>query len=93
MVTNEEHIADQGIETITEPNLLLVGNVLEESLHLLLRVHLWLHLITLIVQAVEILLLHLVGTLMEHTIQHPVGDERTSETILLEVQAVRLDFL
>ncbi len=87
-VTNEEYIADQGIQAITQPDFLLICYIRKESLYLALGIYLWLHLITLVIQTVEILLLHLVGTLMEHTVQYPVGNERTGETVFLEVQTI-----
>ena len=92
-VTNEENIAYQGIQAVTQPDFLLICYISEESFYLALGIYLWLHLITLIVETVEIFLLHLVSTLMEHTVQDPVGDERTGKAILLEVQAVALNLL
>ncbi len=32
-----------------------------------------------------ILLLYLAGTLMEHTVEYPIGNERTGKTVFLEV--------
>ena len=93
VVANEEHVADQGIQAITQPDFLFISNTCKESLHLALGIYLRLHLIALLIQAVEILLLHFVGTLMEHTVQYPVGNERTEESVLLEVQAVALNLL
>ena len=92
-VANEEHVADQGIQAITQPDFLLFCHISKESLHLALGIYLRLHLIAFLIQAVEILLLHFVGTLMEHTVQYPVGNERTEESVLLEVQAVALNLL
>ena len=93
MITNEEYITDQSIETITEPDILLIGSTFKQSFHLTLAIHLRLHLVALVIQAVEILLLHLISTLMEHTVQNPVGNERTGESILLEIKAIRTNLI
>ena len=93
MVANKEYIADQSIESVAKPYFLLIGNTLKESLHLYLGIHLCLQLITLIIQTVQILLLHLVSTLMEHTVEHPVGDKWTGESVLLEVKTIRANLV
>ena len=69
-------------------DLLLICYVSKESLYLALGIYARLHLITLVIQTVEILLLYLAGTLMEHTIQYPIGNERTGKTVFLEVQTI-----
>ena len=88
MITYKEYIADQGIQAITQPKFLLICCISKESLYLALGIYLRLHLITLVIQTVEILLLYLAGTLMEHTIQYPIGNERTGKTVFLEVQTI-----
>ena len=93
MITNEEHIANQSIETITEPDILLIGSTFKQSFHLALAIHLRFHLIALVIQAVEIFFLHLISTLMEHAVQNPVGNERTGESILLEIKAIRTNLI
>ena len=93
MITNEEHIANQSIETITEPDILLIGSTFKQSFHLALAIHLRFHLITFVIQAVEIFFLHFVSTLMEHAVQNPVGNERTGESILLEIKAIRTNLI
>ena len=93
MITNEEDIANQSIETITEPDILLIGSTFKQSFHLALAIHLRLHLVALVIQAVEIFLLHLVSTLMEHAVQNPVSNERTCESILLEIKAIRTNLI
>ena len=85
MITYEEYIADQGIQAITQPEFLLICYISKESLNLTLGIYLRLHLITLVIQTVEIFLLYLAGTLMEHTVQYPIGNERTGKTVFLEV--------
>ena len=42
----------------------------------------------LVVDTLEIGLSHLVGTFVEHAVEHPVGDERLCEALLLEVQSI-----
>ena len=93
MITNEEHIANQSIETITEPDILLTSSTFKQSFHLALAIHLRFHLIALVIQAVEIFLLHFVSTLMEHAVQNPVGNERTGESILLEIKTIRTNLI
>ena len=93
MITNEEHIANQSIETITEPDILPIGSTFKQSFHLALAIHLRFHLIALVIQAVEIFFLHLISTLMEHAVQNPVGNERTGESILLEIKAIRTNLI
>ena len=92
-VADEEYIADHGIETVANVELVLVGDTGEGFLHLALGVVLRFHLVALVVEAVEIFSLHIVGFLMEHTLQSPVCDERIGEALLLEVETIAADLV
>ena len=62
-------------------------------LYLALGVEFRLHLIALVVEAVEELLLHHVSILVEYAVESPVGDERTGVAVFVETESVTLYFL
>ena len=92
-VAYKEHVADHGIETIADVELVLVGDTGKDFLYLTLSVVLRFHLVAFAVDAVEIFSLHIVGFLMEHTLQCPVGDKRCGEALLLEVETIAADLV
>ena len=87
-VAHEEHVANKRIESVAQPKVFLSGHAGEAFLNLALRVHLGLHAITLAVDALQVFATHLVCTLMEDAVEHPIGDVRLGEALLLEVQSV-----
>ena len=67
-VSEKEHIADECIEPVANPNVLLGGLTLESSLHLALRVKRRFHLPEVIMCMVQIGLLHFLRMLPEDTV-------------------------
>ena len=93
MVAYEQDVADKGIEAVAQVGVGLVGLAGEGSLNLALGVVLLLHAVAAVVRRLEIRLAHHGGTLAEHALEHPVGDEGLGEQLFLEVQTVGLYLL
>ena len=87
-VAHEEHIANKRIQSVAKPKVFLTGYACETCLYLALCIYLGLHAVALVVDAFEIVATHLVGTLMEHAVEYPIGYERLGESLLLEVQSI-----
>ena len=67
--------------------------VREVSLDLALSVELRAHAVVLTVLRLNVMVTHELRTVAEHTVEHPVGDERSGEQLFLPVQSVALDLL
>ena len=92
MVAEEEHIGDERIQTVTQPDFLFIRNTGESSLHLALGVVFLLHTIAAIVGRFQIFFLHFLSTLLEDTLESPVHDVRLQEEFILEMESISLNF-
>ena len=88
VVAYEEHVADQGVETVANPYVRVRGLARKSLLHLALCVIRRTHLVTVAPYVLHVLLPHLVCMLAEDAVEHPVGNERLREQFLLPVQSV-----
>ena len=78
-VAHKEHVADEGIQSIAQEDILLTRTTFKSSFHLALRIIFGLHLPNIVVSMVEISVLDLLCILMENSVEHPVGNEWLSE--------------
>ena len=88
VVADEEHVAHQRVETVAQPDVALLGASLEGCLDLLLSVELGTHTVVAFPLGLHILLANFLCALVEHAVEHPVGDERSGEQVFLPVQSV-----
>ena len=87
-VAHKQYIADQGIEPVTNPDVLVVGTPGKSFFHFALRVKLGAHPVDVVMLMHDIALTHLLCMRAEDAVQHPVGDEGACHQLLLEVQPV-----
>ena len=92
-VAHEQHIADEGIQAVTQPDVLVAFLTLEGGFNLALGVILGLHAVDVVMHALNVFLAHRIGQPAEDAVQYPVGDERLGHQLLLEVEAVAADFV
>ena len=92
-VAYEEYVADQGVESVAQVQVLLVCLALEGGFHLTLGVVFGLHLPDVVVGVVQEGILHILSLLAENLFQCPVSDEGLQEQVLLELQSVGLNLL
>ena len=93
MVAHKEYIADEGIETITQHDVLFAGLAGKNRFHLALGVILCAHTIHAVSFRLYIGCPHFIGIFMEDTAEYMVIDVRLGIEFLLEVQTVGLDLL
>ena len=84
-VAHKQHIADECVEAVANPDVILIVAATECLLDLTLRVILGTHPPDVIMSAFDVTLAHFLGVRAENAVQHPVGDERFGHQLLLEV--------
>src|SRR5574344_3063199 len=89
-VANKEHIADERVQTVSDPDIVCRGLAVEERLYLALRIKRRLHLIHIVMGMVEEFLFHLVLPRAKDLLHHPVGDKGFGEKRFTERQPVTL---
>ena len=88
MVTNEEYITNQCIESVTQPDVNIRVLTSKGFLNLSLCVIRWTHLVSVAPYVFHILLSYLVGMLTEDAVEYPISNEWLSEEFFLPVQTV-----
>ena len=85
VITNEENVTNQSVESITQPDIYIRGLTSKCFLHLSLCIKGWTHLVSVAPYVFNILLFHLLSMLTENTVEHPVCYKWFCEQFLLPV--------
>ena len=85
MVTNEENVTNQSVESITQPDVNIRVLTSKGFLNLSLCIIRWTHLVSVAPYVFHILLSYLIGMLTENTIEHPVCYKWFCEQFFLPV--------
>ena len=91
-IFEEEHIADQTIETVTYPQAVLVALALESLTHLPLGVIFRLQVVEPVAAGNEEMFFHVADVKSEEPLEHTVVDEGSREEVLTERQSEVFDF-